>query len=102
VKKKLKLTPEITEKIEQLADKFSASGQDLSDYLEGLLYNEYITYWDYIHLDVIENYVEAPFPHARGYPVNGRRFLTFVRNDNIGGGLRFWLARLGACVVNRF
>jgi len=55
VKKKLKLTPEITEKIEQLADKFAASGQDLSDYLEGLLYNEYITYWDYIHLDILLN-----------------------------------------------
>ncbi len=55
MKKKLKLTPEITEKIEKLADKFAASGQDLSDYLEGLLYNEYITYWDYIHLDVLLN-----------------------------------------------
>lgn len=55
MKKKLKLTPEITEKIEKLADKFAASGQDLSDYLEGLLYNEYITYWDYIHLDILLN-----------------------------------------------
>lgn len=55
MKNKLKLTPEITEKIEKLADKYAAGGQDLSDYLEGLLYNEYITYWDYIHLDILLN-----------------------------------------------
>jgi tryptophan 2,3-dioxygenase len=28
-------------------------GQDLISYLDGLLYAEYLTYWDYIHLDTL-------------------------------------------------
>lgn len=28
-------------------------GQDLSSYLDGLLYSDYLTYWDYIHLDTL-------------------------------------------------
>jgi tryptophan 2,3-dioxygenase len=28
-------------------------GQDLVSYLDGLLYSEYLTYWDYIHLDTL-------------------------------------------------
>ncbi len=55
MKTKIKITPDIVTKIEKLAEKYVASGQDLSDYLEGLLYNEYITYWDYIHLDILLN-----------------------------------------------
>lgn len=43
----------ILEKIEQLQEKFKASGQDLSSYLEGLLYADYMTYWDYINLDIL-------------------------------------------------
>jgi len=44
---------EILKKIEQLENKFKASGQDLSSYLEGLLYSDYLTYWDYINLDTL-------------------------------------------------
>ncbi|MFN3802936.1 tryptophan 2,3-dioxygenase family protein [Belliella pelovolcani] len=44
---------DILEKIELLQEKFKASGQDLSSYLEGLLYSDYLTYWDYINLDVL-------------------------------------------------
>ncbi len=44
---------DILEKIELLHDKFKSSGQDLSSYLEGLLYADYLTYWDYINLDVL-------------------------------------------------
>ncbi len=44
---------EIIEKIHQLHEKFKASGQDLSSYLEGLLYADYLTYWDYINLDTL-------------------------------------------------
>ncbi len=36
-----------------LEEKFSASGQDLNSYLDGLLYSDYLTYWDYIHLDTL-------------------------------------------------
>lgn len=28
-------------------------GQDLSSYLDGLLHSDYLTYWDYIHLDTL-------------------------------------------------
>ena len=28
-------------------------GQDLPSYLDGLLYSDYLTYWDYIHLDTL-------------------------------------------------
>jgi tryptophan 2,3-dioxygenase len=44
---------EILRKIELLENKFKASGQDLSSYLEGLLYADYLTYWDYINLDTL-------------------------------------------------
>jgi tryptophan 2,3-dioxygenase len=44
---------DILDKIELLSEKFKASGQDLSHYLEGLLYADYMTYWDYINLDIL-------------------------------------------------
>jgi tryptophan 2,3-dioxygenase len=39
--------------IKALSEKFKNSGQDLNSYLDGLLYDRYITYWDYIHLDTL-------------------------------------------------
>lgn len=39
--------------LHQLKVKYEASGQDLNSYLEGLLYTEYLSYWDYIHLDTL-------------------------------------------------
>lgn len=39
--------------LHQLKVKYEASGQDLNSYLEGLLYTEYLNYWDYIHLDTL-------------------------------------------------
>ncbi|WP_114748859.1 tryptophan 2,3-dioxygenase family protein [Pleomorphovibrio marinus] len=44
---------EILDKIKQLENKFRASGQDLSSYLEGLLHADYLNYWEYIHLDTL-------------------------------------------------
>lgn len=44
---------EIIDKINLLQEKFKSSGQDLSSYLEGLLYADYLTYWDYINLDTL-------------------------------------------------
>ncbi|NLR60098.1 tryptophan 2,3-dioxygenase [Chitinophaga polysaccharea] len=49
------VTPEIAEKIRQLEEKYAAMGQNLSAYLDGLLYADYLTYWDYIQLDVLLN-----------------------------------------------
>lgn len=47
------IKPEIAEKIKQLETKFKNSGQDLGSYLDGLLHDRYLTYWDYIHLDTL-------------------------------------------------
>jgi tryptophan 2,3-dioxygenase len=48
-----KYSKDVLDKIELLQEKFKASGQDLSSYLEGLLYADYMTYWDYINLDIL-------------------------------------------------
>lgn len=39
--------------LKKLQEKYAAMGQDLSSYLDGLLYSDYLTYWDYIHLDTL-------------------------------------------------
>src|SRR5687767_12997458 len=39
--------------LKKLQAKYDYMGQDLSSYLDGLLYSDYITYWDYIHLDTL-------------------------------------------------
>ena len=47
------IDPEIAKKIIQLEKKFKNSGQDMGSYLDGLLHERYLTYWDYIHLDTL-------------------------------------------------
>ena len=47
------LDPAIVKRLEQLEEKFRNSGQDLGSYLDGLLHDRYLTYWDYIHLDTL-------------------------------------------------
>ncbi len=47
------ITPEIADRIKLLEKKFQNSGQDMLSYLDGLLYDEYITYWNYINLDTL-------------------------------------------------
>lgn len=47
------MKPEIVDQIEKLEEKFKNSGQNMSAYLDGLLYQRYLTYWDYIHLDTL-------------------------------------------------
>ncbi|MBA3901781.1 MAG: tryptophan 2,3-dioxygenase [Bacteroidetes bacterium] len=49
----MELKPEIIERLHKLDEKYQAMGQDLSSYLDGLLYADYLTYWDYIHLDTL-------------------------------------------------
>ncbi|KLT64943.1 tryptophan 2,3-dioxygenase family protein [Pedobacter sp. BMA] len=46
-------TPEILNKLNQLQEKYTAMGQDMASYLDGLLYADFLTYWDYIHLDTL-------------------------------------------------
>jgi tryptophan 2,3-dioxygenase len=43
----------IQAQLKKLEEKYEAMGQDLSGYLDGLLYSDYLTYWDYIHLDTL-------------------------------------------------
>ncbi len=49
----MELKPEIIERIKLLDEKYQAMGQNLASYLDGLLYADYLTYWDYIHLDTL-------------------------------------------------
>jgi len=52
----------IRSQIAKLEDKYKDSGQDLSSYLDGLLYQRYLTYWDYIHLDTLLS-LQVPRTH---------------------------------------
>ncbi|MEJ7647336.1 MAG: tryptophan 2,3-dioxygenase family protein [Chryseolinea sp.] len=45
--------PVLSEQLKKLQAKYNVMGQDLSSYLDGLLYADYLTYWDYIHLDTL-------------------------------------------------
>lgn len=56
------LNDQIIGQIEKLERKFDAMGQDLSSYLEGLLHADYLTYWDYIHLDTLLS-LQTPKTH---------------------------------------
>ncbi|MFM2136525.1 MAG: hypothetical protein RL021_1925 [Bacteroidota bacterium] len=49
----MELKPELISRIKALEEKYAAMGQDLNSYLDGLLHAEYLTYWDYIHLDTL-------------------------------------------------
>ncbi|MGW9684329.1 tryptophan 2,3-dioxygenase family protein [Flagellimonas sp. 2504JD1-5] len=52
----------IESQINKLEEKYKNSGQDLSSYLDGLLYQRYLTYWDYIHLDTLLS-IQVPRTH---------------------------------------
>ena len=49
----MEITPAIIERLELLEKKYSAIGQDLVSYLDGLLYNDSVKYWDYIEVDTL-------------------------------------------------
>src|SRR3954464_3610902 len=58
------VTTEIVDKIKRLEEKYAAMGQDMSSYLDGLIYADFLTYWDYIQLDVLLNlqHPRTPIP----------------------------------------
>lgn len=60
----MELTPDIKEKLNKLQEKYAAMGQDMAAYLDGLLYADFLTYWDYIHLDTLLSLQspKTPFP----------------------------------------
>ncbi|MEX2595489.1 MAG: tryptophan 2,3-dioxygenase family protein [Salibacteraceae bacterium] len=41
------------DKLKKLQEKYESMGQDINAYLDGLLHSNYLTYWDYIHLDTL-------------------------------------------------
>lgn len=47
------LSEDILDKITKLKEKYTAMGQDLGAYLDGLIHSDFLTYWDYIHLDTL-------------------------------------------------
>jgi tryptophan 2,3-dioxygenase len=49
----MEITAEIKDRLSLLQEKYAAMGQDITAYLDGLLYADYLTYWDYIHLDTL-------------------------------------------------
>jgi tryptophan 2,3-dioxygenase len=49
----MEITPELKEKLTRLNEKYAALGEDFNAYLEGLLYADVTTYWDYIQLDTL-------------------------------------------------
>lgn len=49
----MEITTEIKDRLSLLQQKYAAMGQDITAYLDGLLYADYLTYWDYIHLDTL-------------------------------------------------
>ncbi len=51
--KEKEIDPSVLKQLKKLEEKYESMGQDLSSYLDGLLYSDYLTYWDYIKLDTL-------------------------------------------------
>jgi len=60
----MNFSPEIEERLARLQEKYEAMGQDMTSYLDGLLHADFLTYWDYIHLDTLLSLQnpKTPFP----------------------------------------
>jgi tryptophan 2,3-dioxygenase len=60
----MSITPEIESRLALLQEKYEAMGQDMISYLDGLLHADFLTYWDYIHLDTLLSLQspKTPFP----------------------------------------
>jgi tryptophan 2,3-dioxygenase len=60
----MSITPEIEARLALLQEKYEAMGQDMTSYLDGLLHADFLTYWDYIHLDTLLSLQspKTPFP----------------------------------------
>lgn len=49
----LNIDEKTLEILQKLKKKYQTMGQDMQSYLDGLLHADFITYWDYIHLDTL-------------------------------------------------
>lgn len=63
----MELNDAMLDRLRQLEEKYAAMGQDMTSYLDGLLYADYLTYWDYIHLDTLLSLQNSrtPIPDER-------------------------------------
>ncbi len=63
----MQLTHDMLTRLDKLEEKYAAMGQDMMSYLDGLLYADYLTYWDYIHLDTLLSLQspKTPIPDER-------------------------------------
>jgi tryptophan 2,3-dioxygenase len=63
----MEITPQLSERLDKLKEKYASMGQDMVSYIDGLLYADYLTYWDYINLDVLLNLQNprTPFPDEK-------------------------------------
>src|SRR5882762_835044 len=62
MKENTQLDPQLIDQLRKLQKKYDVLGQDLSSYLDGLLHSDYLTYWDYIHLDTLLS-LQTPKTH---------------------------------------
>ena len=49
----MEINPEMEARLALLKEKYAAMGQNMESYLDGLLYADYLTYWNYINLDTL-------------------------------------------------
>jgi len=49
----MEISEETLKRIQLLKDKYATMGQDLNSYLDGLIYANPLTYWDYIEVDAL-------------------------------------------------
>ena len=47
------INKKILQKIQKLSEKYSSTGQDILSFLDGLLYADYIGYWEYLKIDTL-------------------------------------------------
>ena len=72
----------LIEKINQLSEKYSSTGQDIYSFLDGLLYSDYMGYWDYIHLDTLLS-LQTPktdFPEENIFIIYHQITTRLIRN----------------------
>ncbi|HTH56388.1 MAG TPA: tryptophan 2,3-dioxygenase family protein [Cyclobacteriaceae bacterium] len=75
----------LQEQLQKLQQKYAAMGQDLSSYLDGLLYSDYLTYWDYIHLDTLLS-LQTPKTHFKDEKV----FIVYHQITELYFNLALW------------
>jgi tryptophan 2,3-dioxygenase len=79
------LDPKLQQLLQKLQQKYAVMGQDLSSYLDGLLHSDYLTYWDYIHLDTLLS-LQNPKTH---FP-DERVFITYHQITELYFSLVLW------------